>query len=181
MIRLKNILTELQDKEISTLLDKINNKQFRFLDQGDNGRVYEINGEDKLFKITTESEEYEVASVIVGRKGEFSAFIPIYYVNEKKLLYIMSKADSLSGNDRQNIEQFLQGYKSYAREMGGEVSIFDYLNDDGARDLDQEVVSFLRSLQTEIDKMGIADLELNLDFKTDNVMRWQGRLVLIDW
>ena len=29
--------------------------------------------------------------------------------------------------------------------------------------------------------MGITDLELNLDFKTDNVMRWQGRLVLIDW
>jgi len=95
MIRLKNILTELQDKEISMLLDKINNKQFRFFDQGDNGRVYEIDEEDKLFKITTESEEFEVASVIVGRKGEFSAFIPIYYVNEKKLLYIMSKADSL--------------------------------------------------------------------------------------
>lgn len=181
MIRLKNILIELEDKEISTLLDKINNKQFRFFDQGDNGRVYEIDGEDKLFKITTESEEFEVASVIVGRKGEFDAFIPIYYVNEKKLLYIMAKADSLTGNDRQNIEQFLQGYKSYAREMGGEVSIFDYLSDDGARDLDQEVVSFLRSLQMEIGKMGIVDLELNLDFKTDNVMRWQGRLVLIDW
>ena len=45
MIRLKNILTELQDKEISTLLDKINNKQFRFFDQGDNGRVYEIDDE----------------------------------------------------------------------------------------------------------------------------------------
>lgn len=93
----------------------------------------------------------------------------------------MSKANQLSSNDKQNIEQFLQGYKSYAREMGGEVSIFDYLSDDGARDLDQEVVSFLRSLQTEIKKMGITDLELNLDFKTDNVMRWQGRLVLIDW
>ena len=53
MIRLKNILIELEDKEISTLLDKINNKQFRFFDQGDNGRVYEIDGEDKLFKITT--------------------------------------------------------------------------------------------------------------------------------
>jgi hypothetical protein len=181
MIRLKQILTELSNDELSVLLRKIQNNEFRFFDQGDNGRVYEIDGEDKLFKITTESEEFEVAEVIVGRKGEFSAFIPIYYVNEKKLLYIMSKADQLSGNDKQNIEQFLQGYKSYAREMGGEVSIFDYLSDDGARDLDQEIVSFLRSLQTEIKKMGIVDLELNLDFKTDNVMRWQGRLVLIDW
>tara|TARA_R110000851_G_scaffold76705_6_gene168770 strand:+ start:43 stop:588 length:546 start_codon:yes stop_codon:yes gene_type:complete len=181
MIRLKQILTELSDDELSVLLRKIKNNEFRFLAQGDNGRVYEINDEDKLFKITTESEEYEVASVIVGRKGEFSAFIPIYYVNEKKLLYIMSKADQLSNLDRQNIEQFLQGYKIYARNQGGEISIFDYLSDDGARDLDQEVVSFLRSLQTEIAKMGIRELDLNLDFKTDNVMRWQGRLVLIDW
>jgi hypothetical protein len=29
--------------------------------------------------------------------------------------------------------------------------------------------------------MGIINLALDLDFKTDNVMRWQGRLVLIDW
>ena len=181
MIRLKNILTELSDNELSVLLGKIKNDEFRFLAQGDNGRVYEIDGEDKVFKITTETEEFEVASVIVGRKGEFSAFIPIYYINEKKLLYIMSKADQLSNIDKQNIEQFLQGYKTYARGQGGEISIFDYLSDDGARDLDQEVVSFLKSLQTDVGKMGISELELNLDFKTDNVMRWQGKLVLIDW
>ena len=93
----------------------------------------------------------------------------------------MSKADQLSNTDKQNIEQFLQGYKTYARGQGGEISIFDYLSDDGARDLDQEVVSFLKSLQTDVGKMGISELELNLDFKTDNVMRWQGKLVLIDW
>ena len=102
MIRLKNILNELSDNELSVLLGKIKNDEFRFLAQGDNGRVYEIDGEDKVFKITTETEEFEVASVIVGRKGEFSAFIPIYYINEKKLLYIMSKADQLSNTDKQN-------------------------------------------------------------------------------
>ena len=95
----------------------------------------------------------------------------------------MSKADQLSGNDKQNIEQFLQGFKSYAREMGGEVSIFDYLDADGARENDEEVISFIRALQTDIGKMDnlSGDLALDLDFKTDNVMRWQGRLVLIDW
>ena len=155
MIRLKQILTELSNDELSTLLRKIQNNEFRFFDQGDNGRVYEIDGEDKLFKITTESEEFEVAEVIVGRKGEFSAFIPIYYVNEKKLLYIMSKADRLSGNDKQNIEQFLQGYKSYAREMGGEVSIFDYLDADGARDNAEQIVNFLRALQQDVKRIGI--------------------------
>ena len=38
-----------------------------------------------------------------------------------------------------------------------------------------------QAIQQEIKKMGIIDLDLDLDFKTDNVMRWQGRLVLIDW
>ena len=181
MIRLKKILTELKQEDISRLLDKIKNNEFRFFDQGDNGRVYEIDGEDKLFKITNESDEFEVASITVGRYTEFSTFIPVYYVNEKKLMYVMAKADRLNVNDTINIEKFMNSYKQFAREQGGEVSIFDYLDADGARDMDQELISFLRALQTDIGKMGIINLALDLDFKTDNVMRWQGRLVLIDW
>ena len=93
----------------------------------------------------------------------------------------MSKASPLSGADSDNINRFMQSYKQYAREQGGEVSIFDYLDADGARDVDRELISFLRALQQDIKKMGIWDLDLDLDFKTDNVMRWQGQLVLIDW
>jgi len=183
MIRLKKLLTELKTQDIQQLLDKIQNNEFRFFDQGDNGRVYEIDAEDKLFKITTESDEFDIASTIVGRYSEFSTFIPIYYVNEKKMLYIMSKADRLNVNDTINIEQFMKSYKQYARDMGGEVSIFDYLDADGARENDEEVISFIRALQTDIGKMDnlTGDLALDLDFKTDNIMRWQGRLVLIDW
>lgn len=181
MIRLKTLLTELKEQDVKRLLDKINNEEFRFFDQGDNGRVYEIDGEDKLFKITTESDEFDVASVIVGRYTEFSTFIPIYYVNEKRQMYIMAKAAQLNNNDTQNINQFMQSYKQFAREQGGEVSIFDYLDAEGGRDHDQELVTFIRAIQQEIKKMGIMDLDLDLDFKTDNVMRWQGRLVLIDW
>ena len=68
-----------------------------------------------------------------------------------------------------------------SHDQGGEVSIFDYLDAEGGRDHDQELVTFIRAIQQEIKKMGIIDLDLDLDFKTDNVMRWQGRLVLIDW
>ncbi len=95
----------------------------------------------------------------------------------------MSKADRLNVNDTINIEQFMKSYKQYARDMGGEVSIFDYLDADGARENDEEVISFIRALQTDIGKMDnlTGDLALDLDFKTDNIMRWQGRLVLIDW
>ncbi len=181
MIRLKNILLELKDEDIQRLLSKINNNEYRFFDQGDNGRVYEIDGEDKLFKITNESDEFDVATVIVGRASEFSTFIPIYYVDDVKQLYIMSKASSLNNNDVNNIDSFMNSYKEYAREIGGEASVFDYINADGARDVDPELISFLRALQRDINKMGIMDLDLDLDFKTDNIMRWQGRLVLIDW
>ena len=181
MIRLKNILLELKDEDIQRLLSKINNNEYRFFDQGDNGRVYEIDGEDKLFKITNESDEFNVATVIVGRASEFSTFIPIYYVDDVKQLYIMSKANSLNNNDVNNIDLFMNSYKEYAREIGGEASVFDYINADGARDVDPELISFLRALQRDINKMGIMDLDLDLDFKTDNIMRWQGRLVLIDW
>ncbi len=181
MIRLKNILLELKDEDIQRLLSKINNNEYRFFDQGDNGRVYEIDGEDKLFKITNESDEFNVATVIVGRASEFSTFIPIYYVDDVKQLYIMSKANSLNNNDVNNIDLFMNSYKEYAREVGGEASVFDYINADGARDVDPELISFLRALQRDINKMGIMDLDLDLDFKTDNIMRWQGRLVLIDW
>ena len=52
MIRLKHLLREMSDSDIRRCLDKIQNKQFKLIAQGDNGRVYEINDEDKVFKIT---------------------------------------------------------------------------------------------------------------------------------
>jgi hypothetical protein len=183
MIRLKKILLEISDSDFSRMREKIQNKEFRFVGQGDNGRVYEIDGEDKVFKLTTDAQEYEVAEVIVGRESEFSTFIAVHYVGKlgSEQMFIMSKASELSGNDKNAIDLFMQGFKTYAYEQGGEVSIFDYLDADGARDADTELVNFLRALQTDIAKTGIEDLELDLDFKTDNVMRWQGRLVLVDW
>jgi hypothetical protein len=55
MIRLKQLLREMTDSDLKRILEKIRNKQFKLFGQGDNGRVYEIEGEDKLFKITTET------------------------------------------------------------------------------------------------------------------------------
>jgi len=180
MIRLKNILTELSEDETTRLVDKINQKQFTFFDKGDNGRIYSIDGEDKLFKITTESEEYKVADNIVGKKDMYTTFIPVHYVNGKNM-YIMSKAESLTANETNDINNFLNGFKQYAREQGGEVSIFDYLDADGARDNAEQIVNFLRALQQDVKRIGIPDLDLDLDFKADNIMRWNGNMVMIDW
>lgn len=168
------------DSDLTRILAKIQNKQFALFGQGDNGRVYEIEGEDKLFKITTEKEEYRVAEVIVNRYAEFTTFIPVYYVDGNNM-YIMAKASELSSKQKFAIDQFIINYKTYAQEEGGEVSIFDYLDAEGGRETNMQLVNFLRAMQRDIQKTDIPDLDLDLDFKTDNVMIWNGKLVMIDW
>lgn len=180
MIRLKSLIKEITDTDLKRILQKIREKQFSLFGQGDNGRVYEINGEDKLFKITTEQEEYRVADQIVNKYSNFTTFIPVYYVDGKNM-YIMGKASDLSENEKIKIDQFIASYKNYAREQGGEVSIFDYLDAEGGRNTDVQIVNFLRALQRDIRKLDIPDLDLDLDFKTDNVMLWNNKMVMIDW
>ena len=180
MIRLTEILREISEQEIDGLLDKIKSKDFTFFDKGDNGRIYEINGTDFLFKITTEREEYRVAEIIVGRHSEFSTFIPVHYV-DKRNMYIMNKAERLPESYRNAIDNFHESYKSFARSTRGEVSIFDYLDADGARNTDVKLVNFLRALQRDVQKTAVRDFDLELDFKADNIMLWNGNMVMIDW
>ena len=93
----------------------------------------------------------------------------------------MAKADNLSNTQKQSIKQFISSYKIYARDNGGEVSIFEYLDADGGRNTDIELVNFLRALQRDVQKIDIEDLDLDLDFKSDNIMLWNGKMVMIDW
>ena len=181
MIQLKDILNEISKDESLRLIDKIKNKDFTFFARGDNGKVYELNGEDLLFKITSEPDETAVADVIVGRYGEFNAFIPVHYSDSERKMYIMNKASKLDSNSRIEIEKFYTGFKEFARQQGGETSIFDYLNADGARNIDPKFISFLRALEQQVKKTGIGDLDLSLDFKPDNIMLWNGNYVMIDW
>ena len=181
MIRLKQLLRELSEKEIDRLLDKIKNKQFRFIGSGDNGRVYEIDGEDKVFKVTTERDEYEVAKVIAGRWNEFTTFIPVYYVNDREHMFIMANAEFLPENIKRQIDDFMKQYGNFAREQGGEVSIFEFLDADGARNTDVKLVNYLRALQRDVQKTGIDEFDLDLDFRSENMMMWNGKMVLVDW
>ena len=127
MIRLKHLLREMNELDIDRCLTKIKNNQFKLIGSGDNGRVYEIDGEDKAFKITKERDEYAVAEKIVNRYTEFTTFIPVYYVNGKDM-YIMANANSLSSKQRMMFDQFVLDYNNYARNEGGEVSIFDFMS-----------------------------------------------------
>ncbi len=178
MIRLKQILREISDSDIQRCLKKIQNNAFRLIGAGDNGRVYEIDGEDKVFKITKERDEYEVAKRIVNRSDMFTTFIPVYYVDGKNM-YIMANASELSTRIKTSIDNFMQDYAVFARENGGEVSIFDFVAETDTIDL--VVDNFLNALKTDIEKLDIPEFDLDLDFKTDNIMIYNGKMVMVDW
>jgi len=178
MIRLKQILLELSSSDLKRCLDKIQKKQFRLLGQGDNGRVYEIDGEDKVFKITKERDEYEVANIIVDRYDEFTTFIPVYYVDGKNM-YMMANASELPIRIKKAIDLFMQDYAVFARSEGGEVSIFDFIDESG--NIDSVLENFLNALRQDIEKLNIPEFDLDLDFRADNVMMWDGKMVLVDW
>jgi len=178
MIRLKQLLFEMNDADIKRCLDKIKNKQFKLIGAGDNGRVYEIDGEDKAFKITKEQDEYAVAEKLVNQYSKYTTFIPVYYVNGTDM-YIMANASQLSGPDSNRINKFIDQYKNYAREKGGEVSIFDFIK--STTNIDPIIDNFLNSLESDINKLNIPEFDLDLDFKTDNIMIYNGKMVMVDW
>ena len=181
MILLKNILKEISIEDETRLLNKIRNNEYSFVAKGDNGKVYAINGEDLLFKITTEPEEKAVADVIVGRSDEFNSFIPIYYSDQNNSMYIMNKAAPLSAVEKTELNKFYDGYKNFARNNGSDASVFDYLDTEETRNYSAPLINFMRALQQDVRKTNIGDLHLTLDFKPDNIMKWNGKLVMIDW
>jgi len=178
MIRLKQLLFEMTDGDIKRCLDKIKNKQFRLIGAGDNGRVYEIDDEDKTFKITKERDEYAVAKKLVNQYSKYTTFIPVYYVNGTDM-YIMANASDLPDSNRVIINKFIDDYKNYAREQGGEVSIFDFTK--VTDNIDPILDNFLNSLESDVNKLNISEFDLDLDFKSDNIMIWNGNMVMIDW
>jgi hypothetical protein len=178
MIRLKQLLREMFEKDLDRCLDKIRNKQFRFIAAGDNGRVYEIDGEDKAFKITKEQDEYEVADIIVNRYNEFTTFIPVYYVDGKNM-YIMANASELPIRIKKSIDMFMQDFALFARDEGGEVSIFDFISE--IDNLDPVIDNFLNALYEDVKKLNIPEFDLDIDFRSENIMMWNGKMVMVDW
>ena len=168
----------MSENDLNRCLDKIRNKQFRFIGAGDNGRVYEIDGEDKAFKVTKEQDEYEVADIIVNRYNEFTTFIPVYYVDGKNM-YIMANASELPIRIKKSIDMFMQDFALFARDEGGEVSVFDFI--DETDNLDPMLDNFLNALQSDVNKLNIPEFELDIDFRSENIMIWNGKMVMVDW
>jgi hypothetical protein len=168
----------MSDTEIKRCLDKINNKQYQLIAAGDNGKVYIINGEDKVFKITSEQDEYEIADILVNRYNEFTTFIPVYYVNGRNM-YIMANAETLPYNLRKEIEMFMQDFAVFSRDEGGEVSIFDFIDETDS--INPQLDNFINALRSDVNKLNIPEFDLDLDFRPDNIMMYNGKMVMVDW
>ena len=188
MIKLKQILSEMTDAEIQRISKKIEAQDFRYVGAGDNARVYKFNNEDLVFKLTTSTDEIEVARQIQNKISDYSTFIPVYYVGD---LYggqakytdviVMANAEKLSANLKRSIDRIVEKYKVYAYEQGGEVSIFDFVDQSGLKQIELRITNFIEALRSDIEKLNIPDLDLDLDFKSDNIMIWNGNMVMVDW
>jgi len=87
----------------------------------------------------------------------------------------------LPNEDIMMIDNFMDQFAKYARDRGGEVTIFEFLDNNGARYTNQKLVNFLRALQRDINKTNIEELDLDLDFNSGNIMIWNGNMVMVDW
>ena len=178
MIKLKTLLREMTDNDIKRCLDKIYNKQYQLIASGDNGRVYMIDGEDKVFKITGEQDEYEIADIIVNRHTEFTTFIPVYYVDGKNM-YIVANAETLPNNLRKEVDMFMQDFAVFSRDEGGEVSIFDFMDETDS--VNPQLDNFLNALRSDVNKLNVPEFDLDFDFRSDNIMMYNGKMVMVDW
>ena len=175
---MKSLLWEMTDTDIQRCLEKIRNKDYEFIAAGDNGKVYSINGEDKVFKVTGDRDEYEIAEIIVNRYSEFTTFIPVYYTDGDNM-YIVANAEQLPQGLRKEVDLFMNDFALFARDEGGEVSIFDFM--EYAGEINPQLDNFLTALQADIQKLNVPEFDLDFDFRSDNLMTYNGKMVMVDW
>ena len=41
--------------------------------------------------------------------------------------------------------------------------------------------NFLTALETDIQRLGVPEFELDFDFRADNLMMYNGHMVMVDW
>jgi len=114
----------------------------------------------------------------VNQYNKFTTFIPVYYVDGKNM-FIMANASELPVRLKREIDLFMDDFKLFAREEGGEVSIFDFMQETDS--INPVIDNFLNALRADVQRLNVPEFELDLDFRSDNVMIWNGNMVLVDW
>jgi hypothetical protein len=73
----------------------------------------------------------------------------------------------------------MDDFAFFSRDEGGEVSVFDFLPDAG--EINPQIENFLTALQTDIEKLRVSEFDLDFDFRSDNIMMLNGKMVMVDW
>lgn len=157
---------------------------------GNWGIVYEIANEpEKVFKVTTDNEEYRTAIELEGKKSEYLANIyKVFEIDEDYVGIIMEKLDKLSHGQQASLISFYRGIKKCTKMSKNdryEISKFLY---DG---IDKDFISCLKKtdpmgLHAYKDLLKIAkefnkhQLEVPTDIHKGNLGSKNGHLAMFD-
>ena len=134
---------------------------------GDNGIVMEKGSDVK--KLTTDVDELEHAEKLVNHS--FSCIIPIYKVEilpgGKTGVIDMTDAQQLTEKEKGEIKDTKDEVKKY---LEGEEKLIPEVTEDLAK--------FIEELKKAFEKTGIDPGDI--DWKEDNIMKYQGNYVLVD-
>ena len=93
----------------------------------------------------------------------------------------MANAKNLIPSIKRKIDRVVDKFKEYAYDQGGEVSLFDFIDNADITQFDPAILNFIEALQADVEKLNIPEFDLDLDFKSDNIMMWNGKMVMVDW
>ena len=93
----------------------------------------------------------------------------------------MANAENLIPSTKRKIDRVVDKFKEYAYDQGGEVSLFDFIDNADITQFDPAILNFIEALQADVEKLNIPEFDLDLDFKSDNIMMWNGKMVMVDW
>jgi hypothetical protein len=180
MIQLKHLLNETINDSIVAALRQIKTKQYDLIGSGDNGTVYKIRDTNLVFKKTSDEFEYNVAAALLRDNNIYNTFIPIHYVDGNNM-YIMSNATDLTPTQLVEIQKFFSDYKHVMQKSNDDVSILEWGNQQSTYEYSVELIEFISQLYTDCNLVNIDDLAVDIDFRPENVMQYNGRMVMVDW
>lgn len=151
---------------LKILLGRLKDEGYTVLGSGDNGIA--LQKERKVLKLTTDVDELEHAKKLL--KHNFSSVIPINNVEvlgPKSGIIEMVDAQQLTEKEKEKIKDTKDEVKKYLE--GREKTI---------PKVPKDLAKFIKELKKAFEKTDIDPGDI--DWKEDNIMKYQGRYVLVD-
>jgi hypothetical protein len=93
----------------------------------------------------------------------------------------MSNATDLTPTQLVEIQKFFSDYKHVMQKSSDDISILEWGNQQSTYEYSVELIEFISQLYTDCNLVNIDDLAVDIDFRPENVMQYNGRMVMVDW